>query len=205
MKMFELQCSRIKFHEPSQELFFAKALHLGTQFPSYVIWPKLLQNKLKVRLNIVFLITDQGIDEANLPAEQVNQNNAAGEEATNPNDAWTTVNEDQVENEVIEDQGDKINADENQDWNQYPTIDEIDQGRNLDNAILEAATASQINFVDEPILSESKINEDSNMNTLIQDETQIEDTKTIAAATETASVQGVKLHQCFLKQYEAFR
>jgi len=134
---------------------------------------------------------DQGIDEANLPADEFNQNNAAGEEATNPNDAWTTVNEDQSENEVIEDLGDKINADENQDWNQYPTIDEIDQGRNLDNVILEAATASQINFVDEPILSESKINEDSNMNTLIQDETQIEDTKThtVAAATEAASVQ----------------
>ena len=153
-----------------------------------------------------FLITDQGIDEANIPADEVNQNNAAGEEATNPNDAWTTVNEDQGENEVIEDQGDKINADENQDWNQYPTIDEIDQGRNLDKAILEAATASQINFVDEPILSESKINEDSNMNTLIQDETQIEDTKThtVAAATEAASVQGVKLHRCFLKHYEVF-
>ena len=112
----------------------------------YVTWPKLLQNALKVRLNMVFLITDQGIDEANLPADEFNQNNAAGEEATNPNDAWTTVNEDQGENEVIEDLGDKINADENQDWNQYPTIDEIDQGRNLDNVILEAATASQINF-----------------------------------------------------------
>ena len=68
----------------------------------------------------------------------------------------------------------------------------------MDNVILEAATAGQINF-EEPILTESKI-EDSNTKTIVhQDETQLEDTETdtVVASTEAASVQGVKLDNDF--------
>ena len=117
---------------------------------------------------------DQGVDHANWQTNDINEGNQEGF-STADGDAWTTVNEE--ENEVIEDDQNDQN-DQNQDWaNQYPTIDEIDQGADQNDVVLDSAAAAsgENNIEEETVMNENTIDE-SKMKSVVHDETQIDDT-----------------------------
>ena len=119
------------------------------------------------------------MDHANWQTNNINEDNQEGF-TTADSDAWATVNEE--ENKVIE----NYHNDQDQDWaNQYPTIDEIDQGADQNDVVLDSAAAAsgENNIEEETVMNENTIDE-SKMKSVVHDETQIDDTGNKAVETE---------------------